>query len=115
MTFAIVRFTVPGLHRWPDAPTHRQYLANQHRHVFHVECGIEVRHNDRELEFHDLLDAAEHDFVLQGDMSCEMAARGLIHNLQQRFPRRSIYAEVFEDGECGARMTSEDLNGVHDP
>jgi hypothetical protein len=111
-TFAIVRFRVPGIHYWPGPPKHRQYLLNAHRHLFHVECGIEVKHNDREIEFQDLLDRAQHKFMLGGRMSCEMAAKGLLKHLQKRFPERRMYVDVFEDGECGARITSEGLDGV---
>jgi hypothetical protein len=104
MTFAIVRFRVPGIHYWHGAPVLRKYLANEHRHLFHVECGVEVFHNDREVEFHDMLDVAQKDFVLTGRMSCEMAATSLLERLEKHYPNRRMYVDVFEDGECGARV-----------
>ena len=103
-TFSVVRFHVQGRHRWPRAPEHRKYLSHEHRHLFHVECGVQVKHDDREIEFHDLLDVAQKHFALVGEMSCEMAAKQLLERLKLRYPERAIYTQVFEDGECGARV-----------
>lgn len=40
-----------GVHRWPDAPKHVQYLKYEHCHTFCFFLVIEVEHLDRALEF----------------------------------------------------------------
>lgn len=100
-----VRFQVPGFHRWPCATTHegREYLAAKHRHLFHVEVRMAVEHDDREVEFHDLLDTARALFP-GGDMgarSCEHMARELGNEIA-RIYGRAVEVSVVEDGEVGA-------------
>jgi hypothetical protein len=104
----VVRFTVEGWHRWPDAPPPRAYLAARHRHVFHVEAGLEVYADDREIEFHDFLDFCRAalpggEF---GGQSCEHLARALLEKITRRYPGRRVLIGIFEDGEVGARVTS---------
>ena len=99
----VVRFTVEGWHRWEDAPPHRDYLAHNHRHLFHVEASVPLLHNEREVEFHDLLDFCKSVFNgtgLNGD-SCETMAEKLAKKIAERFVR-SACVSVFEDGEVGA-------------
>lgn len=102
MTTIIVRFTQAGMHRWRDAPQHREYLCAPHRHLFHVEVRLEVASHDREVEFHDLLDYASARFEVLGDWSCEMAAATLRLAVMSKWPGRKCAVSVFEDGECGA-------------
>lgn len=100
-----VRFTVPGFHSWPEAPDHRAYLRNSHRHLFQVAVRTQVDHDDREIEFHDLLDQARADFP-GGDLgrqSCEDMARGLATKLAAHY-RRPFEVSVSEDGEVGASV-----------
>jgi len=104
MTFAFVRFAVPGWHYWPEAPEARAYLRARHRHQFQVEIGLELYGDDREVEFHDLLDLARAWFP-GGDMarmSCEQMAEDVIQRLTDAFPGRSGWVSVSEDGEAGA-------------
>lgn len=108
-TLAVIRFQVEGFHRWPDAPEPRAYLAQSHRHLFHVEVQIEVFHDDREIEFHDLLDFTRSVFP-GGDMgsdSCEVMAKEIIKQLTNKYGRRAMQVSVFEDGEVGAVVTNE--------
>lgn len=95
-----------AFHRWPNAPRGREYLAMPHRHLFHVRCEVEVLHDDRDIEFHDLLDvvigACPEENI--GATSCEQAANWIASHVRQRWPGRSIICEVSEDGECGARV-----------
>lgn len=109
-----VTFKVLGLHCWPDAPARRAYLRALHRHWFGVRVSTEVKHDDREIEFHDLRDYAEQmmsglgrpagavtiDF---GVMSCEHIARELGALLAREY-RRSFTVTVDEDGECGGTV-----------
>jgi hypothetical protein len=108
-----VRFTFGGWHCWPDAPERRAYLRDRHRHLFHVEVKTTVDHDDRELEFHDLLAFAAVEFsglgevdpeagiVDFGSQSCETLARRLATVTADKYDK-AIAVEVSEDGECGA-------------
>lgn len=110
-----VRFTQEGWHRWAEAPSGKEYLKEAHRHLFHfqVECG--VSHDDRQLEFHDLLAAAKKIVKIKWYVqaaadtydfwgnSCEMIAKELAQALiASTWPITAV--EVWEDGECGARV-----------
>ena len=110
----VVRFCAEGWHRWPEAPASRAYLATYHRHLFHVEVRLPVLHDEREVEFHDLLDAVRSDFG-SGDFgaaSCEAMARTLAQKTARRYGRACTVA-VFEDGEVGASV-SESLSQAKD-
>lgn len=103
--FAVVRFTREGWHRWPDAPARRAYLGDSHRHLFHFEVTLQVKHDDREVEFHDLLDVAKgiyHDGTDFGPLSCEAIATHVLSVVTDRYPDRLCEVSVFEDAEVGA-------------
>lgn len=96
-----------GMHSWPNATPERAYLASPHRHLFHVKVEVDVEHDDREIEFHDLLDVVmNHCRVYEsaGAMSCEMMARELQRAVLNRWAGRMVAAEISEDGEFGARV-----------
>lgn len=97
-----------SLHAWPDAPRHRSYLASEHRHLFHVRATVDVVHDDREIEFHDLLDAVV-DACVQIHCaplgSCEQIADDIAQRLRPQWPKRRIEVDVSEDGENGATVT----------
>lgn len=102
-----VTFTAPGWHCWPSAPEHRAYLAFSHRHLFHVKVRLEVSHEEREIEFHDLLEFAKTSFG-EGDFgaaSCETLARKLAQQVAETFDRPWVEVTVSEDGEAGATVT----------
>ena len=103
---AVVRFTREGWHRWPGATPERMYLASSHRHLFFVEVEIEVKHDDREIEFHDLLDFCKAQFPTGdfGAASCEMLGAELGRTIQYRWPCRALTVGVFEDNEVGAKV-----------
>lgn len=109
-----VQFQQVGFHYWADAPKHRAYLAQSHRHVFHVEVSADVEHDDRDIEFHDLRDEATSLFrgltVSKGGdfgpQSCETLARRLAVRVAGNLAR-PITVTVSEDGECGATVTAE--------
>lgn len=106
-----VRHRFIGWHRWPDAPEHRGYLANAHRHEFHVEVCMRVNHPDREIEFHDLKENVA--AISPGEdletLSCEMIARDYIDGLTECYGVRAVvYVEVWEDGECGAHVEPDE-------
>lgn len=101
-----------GTHFWKDCPIEEvNYLALNHRHVFHVKAYKKVNHDDRDVEFiwlkHEIqkyMNAAYfcptkrlHVF---GGKSCEMLAQELID--QFGLSR----CEVNEDNENGAILTA---------
>lgn len=109
-----VNFSVAGLHHWPGAAEQRAYLANPHRHLFEVRVTCDVGHDEREVEFHDLLEDARRAFsglgapyhprsllVNFGARSCETLGRELLLHLLQDWPGVTS-VRVSEDGECAA-------------
>jgi hypothetical protein len=99
------KLALPGWHRWPDAPEHRDYLAARHRHQFVITAAVAVGHDDRDVEFHDLRDAIESWWVPErGAQSCEHIARALYDGLSSlgMAPTRIT---VSEDGFDGATLT----------
>ena len=102
----IVTMRAVGFHRWPDAPAEVAYLALNHRHEFHLRVEAVVSHGDRELEFHMLKRVVRELWDVEiewGAMSCEHIAIRLADQLEERGKKVSA-VEVFEDGECGARV-----------
>ncbi len=102
--------TAPGIHCWPSAPQHRHYLSYAHRHLFHIHATVEVGHDDREVEYHDLRDLIVHwldgfpnlsnDTKNFGAKSCETLARNLwdyLHTTKNVPHLRAV--SVSEDGE----------------
>lgn len=98
-------------HRWTDAPPTRFYLSSLHRHLFQVRLEISVVHDDRELEYHTVLDqlnAFIHDELIVNwnvNWSCEAIATRVVYWISELYPDRSLYAcTVSEDGENGSTV-----------
>jgi len=109
MTEIFVKLRVPGFHHWPNPSINRAYLGESHRHLFHLEVSMPVGHSDREVEFHDLLDDVRTLFPAgqdHGGKSCEMMAEQIGHTLRVHY-KRPVTVEVSEDGEVGARITTD--------
>lgn len=112
--------SVQGIHRWPEAPEHRLYLASYHHHMFMITVWAEVTHTERDIEFHDL--KALIDNALQlfsktsvgiidfGSMSCESIAKFLLEQLPVV---DSIL--VSEDGQFGAIVDRDSIEGGFRP
>jgi len=105
-----VTFQRAGFHRYPAASEDPgladvSYLGARHRHLFKFRVEIEIFHNDRELEFHQVLNYCESlykDKHLEIDYkSVEMLADDLYLQLAKRYPDRAMTIEVSEDGENG--------------
>ena len=108
-----VTFQRAGFHRYPAASDDPRlsdvsYLGSRHRHLFKFRVEIEIFHNDRELEFHQVLNYCESlykDNHLEIDYkSVEMLADDLYVKLADKYPERAMAIEVSEDGECGCRI-----------
>lgn len=108
-----LNFQKSGFHKYPAAATEKSledvsYLGSRHRHLFKFKVKIEVFHNDRELEFHQVLNFCEslyQDKHLEIDYkSVEMISDDLYDKLSEKYPNRSMVIEVSEDGECGCTI-----------
>jgi hypothetical protein len=104
-----VRWTQIGFHRWPGATDRRAYLANRHRHLFHFAATISVTHDDREVEFHDLLDLVRNCTAGWGEelggKSCEQMAELILVCVGVAYPARAMSVTVSEDGEVEATVS----------
>jgi len=81
------------------------FLGYPHRHIFHFRVWIDVFHNDRDVEFIQFKRWLENLYstgTIQLDFkSCEMIADDLYVQIAGRYPGRSVWIEVAEDGENG--------------
>lgn len=100
------RLRFEAAHRWIDAPDRYPFLRNYHRHEFHVQIGVEVTHDGRQVEFIDLKNQVRlwldsHWAGRNLDLSCEQMASQLAESFM------ASYVEVSEDGENGAVVVTE--------
>ena len=115
-----VTFRKEGIHCFPAAMTDPKlntndeydvsFLAHPHRHIFHFRVGIEVFHNDRDIEFIQFKRWMQRLYDVEGVLeldykSCEMIADDLYLQIAGRYPDRVVTIEVSEDGENGCQIT----------
>lgn len=109
-----VTFQREGIHKYPGADTDPRlatggwddvsFLGVAHRHIFHFRVGIQVFHNDRDIEFIQFKRWLERLYqgTLQLDYkSCEMIADDLYIHIADRYPGRDVEISVAEDDENG--------------
>lgn len=110
-----VTFRKEGVHKYPAALTDPNlatgdefdvsFLGHPHRHIFHFKVGIQVFHNDRDIEFIQFkrwLEKLYSAGTLELDYkSCEMIADDIYNQIAVRYPDRKVTIEVAEDGENG--------------
>lgn len=106
----VVRTNFEGIHQYTNAPEEVDFLRYPHRHIFYVEAEIEVKHDDRELEFVIVKRAINRflfgkPFTVQ--YSCEQMAKDIIGMLEEKFGERHITVGVYEDNENGGKVTNE--------
>ncbi len=109
-----VRFQHEGIHAYPAAATDPnladvKFLASPHRHTFHFKVGIQVMHNDRDIEFIQFKRWIENN-ISTGTMklnnkSCEMLSDDLYDQIALKYPNRDIEISVSEDDENGSLIT----------
>jgi hypothetical protein len=116
-----VTFQKEGIHFYPAAATDPalktgdeydvSFLGTPHRHIFHFRVWIDVVHNDRDIEFIQFkrwVQKLYESGTIQLDYkSCEMMADDLYLQIAARYPERSVWIEVSEDGENGALIKYE--------
>ena len=113
-----VTFRKEGIHRYPAAESDPalktgdeydvSFLGYPHRHIFHFTVGIQVFHNDRDIEFIQFKRWLE-NLYSQGTLaldykSCEMLSDDLYEEIATRYPNRDFEITVSEDGENGATI-----------
>lgn len=111
-TTVIVNTSVDGCHNFPAAREifpEVGFLADRHRHMFHITLASTVTHSDRDKEFI-MLKRDIQQYVLDkyydmetrtcefGAMSCEMLAEELLNEFDAQ------WVEVWEDRENGAKV-----------
>lgn len=112
-----VTFNREGIHSYPAALTDPNlatgdeydvsFLGNPHRHIFHFRVGIQVFHNDRDIEFIQFkrwLEKLYQGTLELNNKSCEMISDDLYMMIASRYPERDIEITVSEDGENGATI-----------
>jgi len=109
-TNIIVKLQYEAIHNWPKCDLKEvEFLKYPHRHIFHIKCKMEVKHNDRDVEIIMLKRKIEKYLSIQydnnfGPKSCEMIAEELceLFNLN--------YCSVLEDNENGAEVIISKTN-----
>ena len=66
-TIVNVKTEIVGYHRWPDAQGDVTFLANKHRHKFHIQLGVFVSDPDRQVEFFTCKKTITSRFFSSGD------------------------------------------------
>jgi hypothetical protein len=110
-----VTFRKEGIHKYPAALTEPNladvsFLGYPHRHIFHFRVWMDVFHNDRDVEFIQFKRWVEHlyeDHLQLDYKSCEMICDDLYLQIAQKYPNRTVWIEVSEDGENGAVIQYE--------
>jgi len=116
MKRVIAQFRFEGVHRWEECDLPQvKYLQELHRHIFHVRVEVEVRKNNRQIEFIDLkhllqdMMYGEFDRYPDGDDSSDVLHLGF-HSCEDIAEMifiefKADLVEVLEDGENGAVIT----------
>jgi hypothetical protein len=113
-----VTFCKEGIHMYPAAATDPalatgdeydvSFLGTPHRHIFHFKVGIDVFHNDRDIEFIQfkrwLENLYKNNTLELNHKSCEMICDDLYDQIATRYPNRNIEITVSEDGENGSTI-----------
>ena len=116
-----VTFQKEGIHCYPAAATDPalatgdeydvSFLGSPHRHIFHFRVYITVVHNDRDIEFIQFKRWLENLYsggtLELNYKSCEMICDDLYLQIASKYPGRSVWIEVAEDGENGALVKYE--------
>lgn len=93
-----------ALHKYPNAPDDVAFLRNEHRHIIKAKVWIDVKHNDREIEFimfkrfiNSLINETNYN-----NKSLETISDDLHYNIINIYKDREVWIELSEDGENGS-------------
>ena len=110
-TFIEVPFSFYARHYWTNAPDQVSFLRHEHPHDFECTVWIEVKHDDRELEFYIVKEQLLEDVKLLNKFiednkrmcSCEHIADFIYGNLTVDYgTNRDYKIRVSEDGKYAA-------------
>lgn len=111
MKYIWVTFRREGIHRYPEALHNPEledvkFLGYDHRHIFHFRVDLEVKHDNRDVEFIQMkrwLESLYGDDVLSlNHRSCEMMSDDLAVLIKDKYPERKFKISVSEDNENGS-------------
>lgn len=101
-----VKFSVLGLHYWPDAPEDLSFLRDKHNHRFVFRARFVVTDLDRQIEFFTVQELMRQWLLRNyestsiffdfGSNSCEMLATKMLNDLD------ATWVGVWEDDENGS-------------
>ena len=114
-----ITFRKEGIHKYPAAATDPalatgdeydvSFLGHPHRHIFHFRVSIEVKHDNRDIEFIQFKRWLEKLYnvgtLVLDYRSCEMMADDLYVQIAGRYPGRAVIIQVSEDGENGCDVS----------
>jgi replicative DNA helicase len=122
--WAQVKYTMEGIHHYPDAPEAVSFLRHPHRHIFHIVLYVEQFHNERDVEYILLRKWLEHRCkTTQWDLSssCEHIAQVIGTHARAEYAGESmrrpdglfrrVMVEVLEDNENGCLLEFESSEG----
>lgn len=105
--FVVVRTQFEGFHYWKDAPDEVAFLRDLHRHIFHVEVVMSVRHGDRDVEvillkrFIDRACSLLTEKIKREGLSCERIAKEIMKLIEIQYDPSGCTVAVLEDNENG--------------
>lgn len=91
-------------HKYENAPEDVKFLRNIHRHIFKFKVYIEVKENDREIEFFQFkrfINRCLSKWLDMDNASCEDMANFLYSDICDKYKGRKIKIDISEDGENG--------------
>ena len=115
-TFLYCTFQLEGYHKYPDADKLNHtatgdyldvsHLALRHFHYFNFKVWVEVKHDNRDIEFIQLrrmITKMYNEREIELDYkSCEMISNDLWKFLSKKYPSSEIRIDVSEEGINGS-------------
>ena len=93
------------IHKYEQAPDDVAFLRNEHRHIFHFKIYIEIKHDNRDIEFILFKRFCENIInemnINLDNKSCEMISKYIYNKIGVIYPYRKIKIEISEDNENG--------------
>lgn len=114
--FVYCSFQIEGYHMYPGADVHPStatgdyldvsHLGERHFHYFNFRVHVEVKHEERDIEFIQLRRRIVAEYQKGGlemnGKSCETLSDELFKTLNDWYPNRDIKIDISEEGINGA-------------
>ena len=96
----IINFDIEGYHQYPDAPEEVKFLRNEHRHLFRIKAGFQVKHNNRDKEIFIYTRKIQNYLVEKYEVPCVFHYRSCEAMAEQILTKFDCeWVEVLEDGK----------------